>query len=132
MGPKRSEKVTAARATSEANSWALADMLRGAKTLKSVEKPAALNGVFPGHGSGSGSFAGACDRESFRNVQAKRGGVPIGRVVHEREPARGQEQIRGVLVDGGGAHAGNGAIFFIEEQAGVSGGERDVAIGGAG
>ncbi len=99
----------------------------GVVALEGVEKATALGGILAWHRRGGGGFAGARDREGIRNVQAECAGVAVGRIVGERKPARGEEQVRAFLADDGGFDAGDGAIVFVCEKACV--GERESHLG---
>jgi len=74
----------------------------------------------PGVGVGARGFAGAGYGEGFGNVETKGGGVAIGRIVSEREPAGREKEEGAVAIDGRGANARDGTVFLVGERTGVS------------
>ena len=83
-----------------------------------------------GIGVGASDFAGAGDGERIGNDHFECAGVAIRRIVGERKPARGQQQVGGSLIDRGKTHAARGAVFLARDRAAVVEGERYFACRG--
>src|SRR5262249_30999235 len=106
-------------------------MRRERVALKGVEQAAAFAGLSGGR-RGSRGFSRAGDGEGVRHIQAKRRGVTVRGKVGKRKPASREEEISAVFVYCRGAHARNGTVVLIGEQAGIGEGQSDVSAGGHG
>src|SRR6266852_788334 len=102
----------------------------GRIALEGVDEAIAFDGVLTGSRRGGGGFAGADYSKGVWNVELEGGGVAVGGIVGEREPARGEKQESAVASNGRGTHAGDGAVFFIGQRTGVAESESDLAGGG--
>ena len=98
----------------------------GGLAFKGVEEASAFAAVLARQRRWGGTLARTGDGKTIGNVEAKRRGVAVGRIVRQRKPSGGKKQIRVFVADDRGAYAGNRAVFFVGEQARVREGQRDV------
>src|SRR5260370_6256017 len=99
----------------------------GRIALEGVDEAIACDGVRGGSGGGSGGFGGAGYRKGVWNVESEGGGVAVGGIVGEREPARGEKKESAVASNGRGTNAGDRAVFFVGQRTGIRESESDFA-----